>query len=870
MAEELERRSILRRLYAGEVRFLGLWAASGFGKSTLARQFAQRYERVLTVDFAGVASASEVASRIAGSAVSMSLNATVELALDRGVSQETWLAYARHVWREPICDLALLENVENAADVDGGEAVVAKTLSATPRPRAIVCCSRRRLELQPSLFAMPHEVYAIREKELAFDIDETQQLLDATPEQAKAVYSLTHGWPLGTRMILRLARESSLDNVLAQVETLEMDALYDYLLEHIVDRMNETSRAYAIALSVIPQPGYRDLEKLFGASAHDLERRALDGGLVALHEGIYDLNPMVRGSIRYRYRDEAIALVQRLAQLWLQDDPIRAATLFLEAGEPEAAATAVEPRALDFLNAPNSPDVRAVYQRIPKQEMLHHPQLWSSAMLYQGLSLPPQQRLDEALYVWERLPSTSTDRTRLCVASELIDSLSNVGRFEEAEALYERCVRAIESGDREMSVLRALCAIRLYARQGRFLEALPMYEEAREAIRRQPDAYSIAIGEMDLRLARARGNWPEERTWQDAALSYARESKNPLSIAHAFMESIFGAWFADDDERFNDLLQQFDDFRTPSISLGTSLFRDCALGRLDALVDGNERPQIRAYAYLIALSAAHGPQRLAMALRAAAAADASRQPLVQTIARVAIAAIDPAGRSVHLELALRSAERIDVRELREAVAALQRGEVPKLFAGMTSRLTHGSADLQRYRLVIAEQTLHRGRESIELTKREAELLCFLGTRQRGVSLGVLAEAMMPEKDSPSASQALRTLVARVRKKCGDGVIVLGKRGYRLGCDVQVASQEIARRIAAAALQAQLDAGELAALRRDLATIRSWLREPLPPWEWAEESEEQLCALKAMLLARLRREAEGGAHEIDESELSDVG
>jgi tetratricopeptide (TPR) repeat protein len=861
---EIERTALMDRLACGSVRVLALWAAAGYGKSTLASRFAQGYDRAITIDLADARSCTDIARSIANVVTLAVIGAAEKMAA--GDDAAAWLAYAQQVWRQPFDGVVILENAEAVAAVEGGEAFLAEILAGTPRPRTVVVASRKRLDLRLTRFAMPHEIYEFDERVLAFDVAETQKLLSSTPAAAHVVQGLTRGWPLCVRMILRLARESSLDAVVARVGSLDLDTLYDYLFEHIIATFDDAYRAAIVALAAIPRPTDADLELLFESAAGDLRRLALSGGLVTHRDDVYELHPLLRTSVNRRYHAEVLDTLQTAASRWLDTDPVRAALLYLEAGDFESAARAVEPHSLNFISAPPGFDFNTVLYRLPHEVVLRYPQLWSASRAYLGLSVSPDIRLAEALLVWDSLEPETPRAARLSVLSELLNALSNLGQHEEAQVYYDRYLVQAQPQDENTRIYRGIWGTALCGRQGRYEEARAHADDVLETLQAVPGFYAIVFSEAVVRRLRACGQWNEERLQQDVALGYARRSKNGLAIALSLIEGIFGAWFAGDRPRFNALLQELDDFRVPSIMPGTALFRNCAFGRLEDLRDGAERPQIRCYAYLIAGQSAPPAQRRSLIERAAAAADAANETILQVFTRVALAMVDPIDRDLYLERAMLYAERIDTRQVREAVAAMQRGELPKYFAAMAEQLLEGATQPNRYRLSIVDPMLHLGTKPISLTRREIELLCFLGIQDRAVGIDRIAEALVPDSGSSSANALLRVLITRVRKKCGSEIIASSRDGYRLGAEVEVSIKNVAKRIDAAQLRADLGPGEVAALRRDLLEVRQWMQTPMPPWEWGVEIDVRLRELASRLIATLRRESAFGRHSIDPDEL----
>lgn len=832
---ELDRVRLLENVSAKDARAVTFWAPAGYGKSTAARQFARRFFHCRTVDAAGVDSAGEFAWRVV-----RAFEADVR---EYDGHDGPWVERARRLWRAPFAGVVIFENCERLAQIPGGETFLRELLAVTPHPRTIVFCSRMPLELGLARFALPHETYVFTENELAFDRSEVQRILNCSDEQTGVVWDVTRGWPLCVLMIARVARERPLEEVCSRLESASFDSLYDYLLEHIFEVIPEDSRSCSIAFAAIPRCTHEDIVKLYGIAADNLRQRALSSGLVAIRDDAYELHPLVRASILRRHAARAIERLRCAAEAWRDEDAERSALLYLEAGDAAEAAGVLQSMIPDRLLVSIPPAVHALSKRIPRAVLLNYPHLWANAMIegYIGLD----QRLREALSIWERLPSCEPSRTRFLVLGVLMHALMGLGRLEDARTYFERYLARAPEDDDEIRLLKAAWRIALSCKAGEYVGAHAAFDRDRAALKNQAAIYAVAITDVDFAFARALGRWPEERMHQDIALHYARESGQPNTMASVLVECIFGAWLAGDVARMRQRATELEAVHP----LGSAFLRACRTGTVDDFQGDAERPKIRAYAFLIAASVVPRTRRPALSQHAVAAADAAGDPLLRALTRVAASMADPLRRGSWLGEAASISRAIDAAPLGEAVEALSQGKIRVAFAGLAQHFSDGVVEPRHYRLIVGSQSLFRGHERVALTNREMELLCYLGMRDSATSVHELAEAMVPQKDSASAGRMLRVLIARVRKRCDREIVVHENGGYRLGAHVSVACREILRRFALLRND-RLSENEIAALRRDLAEVRLWAEGTAPAWEWARELDDYVRGLEVKLAARL--------------------
>src|SRR5579875_1552788 len=189
------RERLMHRLLSPDVRFITLFATAGYGKSTLARQYAQHFRSVAVCDFRGAQTLRDVAQKIAV-ALAPDPSVAAQAAAPIDADAEIFLDFTHYLWtRDDGPDLVVFENAEILRRIDAAEPRLSRLLAVTPASRRACICSRAELDLQFVDFALPHEVVALREPDLAFDPAELADFLEKPQTDAHAFYDLTRGWP---------------------------------------------------------------------------------------------------------------------------------------------------------------------------------------------------------------------------------------------------------------------------------------------------------------------------------------------------------------------------------------------------------------------------------------------------------------------------------------------------------------------------------------------------------------------------------------------------------------------------------------------------------------------------------------------------
>jgi DNA-binding response OmpR family regulator len=839
---ELVRMRLLNGLLDADVRIAVLYAAAGFGKSTLARHMARHFPGAVVCDVKGAHDCATFAQCIARALAPNDAHAAVFSPGDERAMAES----AEELWRNAAAGLVIFENAEALAGQRTCLDLLARLLDGMPHGRRVCICSRLRLSLPLARLAMPHEIVAYGERDLRFTMDELAALADGTPLSPQDVAATTGGWPLCSRLVTKLAKDNPQFASAGQLQKLGSTTLYTYLINEVVKNFDRSTHRVMLACAAIDGLVDDDLRRLYAQDADPLLDIARAHPLIDAARGDFRLHPLVRESIRQAFEHEAAETLRRAADAATHSDPIRAGSLYLQANDAERAAVAIEPLALGFVAEPSSAEFARILQGLPREVLLAHPRLFTVAMLFNGLSLTSEQRLQDTLEVLSRFEHALDRHTLYALRGTAANVLSNLGRHEEAQSYIHDLRDVPESSGR---LFYYFLKHGTDARMGKYAQAMEYWPLIQELAANAPSTLALAGNEIAVARARAAGDAGEERRWLAYTLEHARRSKNPTAHALTLMFAIFSAWLRGDDAVYGILVAELDALVVPSIVPGTRLFRACVAGNVEACAPDVARPQIQAYAYLIALSAARGAAQRRLALLALDAADRANEPYLQALTRVAAALVRRDERARWLAQAVEFASAVDVAEFRAAVETIAGGETPGLFR----TLEHHVVDIAaggNYRLSILDRTLRHGNLVLAPSNREMELLLYLGYRDAPVSREELAEAFAPELPSPAADRLLRVVIARIRKKFGSGLIASERGTYALGAAVDVDLRAI-HHLLERTHAATYTASESLAMHRALQQIEECLERRRAPYEWGEDLDMLLMRTAGRLRDAIR-------------------
>ncbi|HTA39460.1 MAG TPA: BTAD domain-containing putative transcriptional regulator [Candidatus Acidoferrales bacterium] len=839
---EVRRKRILARLERVRPKILVLVAPAGFGKSTVARQYLQGREAWGICDCAAVRSDVELGRRLLAALQAAfpkrrdAFVACERLLSDGSASVADRLRSVLEAWRELEAGTILFENAENLRTAPAVHALFAQLLASMPPGRSAVICTREPLRSHLTRFAAPHEIVALRAEELAFDAADVREIFapDALDsETVEGVLAASRGWPIAVLLLRRFAAEGRIAALLNRLGDSAFEELHDYLVDEVLGTLGERLSAAVFACAAIPQATAADVEAALGGDSGiaELERFVRESPFASRGaDGVFLLHPILATALIAGQQDRRIELLATVALRHEQSGAFeRAAELHLARGDRDAAADALG-RDRVSLEGSLTPSYARVLYALDRVRILQYPRLWTATCLRRMYRVDMAALLDEAESVWRMVSPTAPALDRCYVATLRVLMMSEMGRFEEADATIDECADVLAKVETELPVdawfvyLRALVAARL----GQLNGSEPILTAALPMVASMDLPAMETFLTLAVHVARPRGDRALERQFLARADDLARHSTLDNAVARVLSEIAFGAWLCGDAAVLEDLSPEAAD-------------------------------SLRHVVYRHVVAAAQSPddaEAVRDALAAAHAARECREPFVECLAELALALCDPSEFVEAIARARTAAMRCESAPLREAVEAIARREAScgflTSFADRLTRARHETAapvDVE-----FAGGTVRACGREVRLAGREAELLFALAARREPMARAHLAALLWPELDDDSARNALSVCLHRLRRSVGAAAIVREGEGYRLCDGARVDVWEIERTLAAMRSRGWLDEDARTALTRFATQLNAPSPARMERWEWFGAQGRRIEALRVDVTHRLGADA----------------
>ena len=333
-AVEAARRYIIKRprltrlLDRANSRVLMLIAPAGFGKTTLAREWAGERTHVwyqgttATADVAALAAGlSEIVSELipeAGSRMVHRMRATGTPEEDVDVLAEL---FAEDLAEWPDDAWLVFDDYQFAMEAKAPERFVEVLLRDAPV--RLLLTSRKRPSWASARRLLYGEVYELGRNELAMDHEEAASVLAHRKDSpAAGLVALAEGWP-AVIGLAALAEEFELP------EGSLPDTLYEYLAEELYQAASPDIQRGLCLLALVPSPSREVAEFLLGDRASAVTAEATRLGFLTAHrEGHLDIHPLLRAFLDNRSRpthdvsDQVPPLVDFLCQIGHWDEAL--------------------------------------------------------------------------------------------------------------------------------------------------------------------------------------------------------------------------------------------------------------------------------------------------------------------------------------------------------------------------------------------------------------------------------------------------------------------------------------------------------------------------------------------------------------------
>lgn len=279
-SREIVRDRLLNLAAAKDVRFVALFAAAGYGKSTLIRQVLTRTQNAHCCDLSAVRTLRDLQDALASAALS-------------GAST------------------VVFENAEALARIEDAQAAFSSALARMPMRSRCIIASRTHLDIPFLNFALPHEVAIVDERQLAFDRRDLESI--AAPEDIDAVLGLTRGWPICVRLVARLAELRGGRDLVQELRAVDFSLLHEYLVRNVIEEVDTFTRSTLLALAMADLTD-DDIRRLFAGDAPRALKIISTSPFIASGGGRRVLHPLVRDAARRWYEAEVAADSLRISE----------------------------------------------------------------------------------------------------------------------------------------------------------------------------------------------------------------------------------------------------------------------------------------------------------------------------------------------------------------------------------------------------------------------------------------------------------------------------------------------------------------------------------------------------------------------------
>jgi len=834
-----------------------LVAPAGWGKTTVARALAQRWERVAYCDAYGVTDASDLAGRLL---TELSRVAPPDVATRLKLSVEAGAAHridsAIAAWRsdDGTESVTIFDNLEQAAIPDALRLLDA--LFDRPHPtRSAILCSRTPLRVRTTRYAAPHETRLLGREDLRLRRDDIERIFGEVPSTAilDRIEETTQGWAIGVFYLARAARAQSLERAVAELAERGTGSLDAYLTNEVIETMAPNLREALVICAAIGDCTSADLARVLGlsedAALDVLEQLPFVSRRPATET--FEVHPLVRTlALRHARRDAAAVLEPAARAALGAGDELRAAELSARCGQLREAAAAIAATGGYVVSAPSA-RLSSVIGLLDDATLAEFPYLWSASIYARTYTRGIFKRLDEGRRLWHELDEGSEIGLRAAILNVYVDGCGVSGLLDEAESALEQFERSLREHERPfgslvLAVWRAVLSVWRSRR-------VDMDAVAREIAPVLAVDATNALYQHNVAVHwhREHGDRAAEAAAHASGIEAAARAGLPLCDVLVWGEAAFSHWFWGDDAAYANAVARLEAAAVPSVYQGTRFVLACMRG-IPGEPIGLENHKNRVNACLIgAASVAESEDALRLARLGVETADALRYPQHRILARIAYAALlDGERRNSAVDEAVRIAAGIDSEPLRNAVAAFARGaDDLGMLSAFVRRYAQARAAIE---VRVFSQCVARDGATLALPERLLEMVMALGLHRSGLSRERFADWIWPQSSSAEGQGALRTSISRLRRILGTEAIISTSRGYMLAPSVRVDLEDAERTLSSIRMRDRLDAAEVERLDSIAGADIDDIVSRTARWDWFEPSLQRLEAIAreaALVIAR---------------------
>jgi DNA-binding winged helix-turn-helix (wHTH) protein len=799
----LPRTRLLARLSASEPRLVRLVAPPGFGKSSLARLFARRFERHAICDCAGVADSIDFAGR-ALAALASELPEGESIALARlrlhatGADFSTWNRTLLEAWKaRSEHSLFIFEHAEAIAENDAVLATFGDLLAARPVERVMLVSTRVALPVRFGHYLAPHQILTLTRNELRFDDDEASGLFEGSElsaETIKRIIRLADGWPIVLLLLALFAQyDADIDKFVRRLEDSSAGDPHEQLVNEVLAAFTPDMLSTTLATAAIPNASLEDISAATGIrhATPIIDRLLRLPGFVSSETGAYQTHPLLLAALRTRFAPDLTGTLFRAARQYeLSGDFLRAAELYSSYGDEAAAALALDRLPGETLQHPPSRLID-VLSKIRISTLCEHCNLWIALLAYRRQNVEASRLYDEGSRLLQTLAKDSPPSLARRLKIRLAILALELEKLSEARALLEAAKPATAADSAEEGRLALMTAAIVAAKRGRFAESDRLADETDAAPGARHLRFDVEREQIAIEKARFLGEWPELLKMTEETLYAAQRSGMTSRIVATARSVAWAAWYCNDDARVTAVRQMLEDCGDGEVrALARSVDALLAHETVDA------SPQVLNVARWHAALATTDPELAGNLFDAAIEdIDAAESDFLRVVVRVCAALLLPAQRRRLLEARV-IAQVVESPPLQASLELLIDSAEPSdygIFKNLAARVARSPLKIRRDVLYVdvTRGTVRRGGEAVHVSDRGLELLVALAFASAGTRKEDLASAIWPSLDGDAALNALKMCVSRTRAQAGDREAIRStKSGYELGEGVAIDVRDI--------------------------------------------------------------------------------
>ncbi len=832
---------------AAAPRLIVLSAPAGYGKGAFARAYEPHAGTLTCCDLPTGPQSSDLARPVLDALVARDGRRAARFAVDRLAWRASAAAGSRMTLRRewPLCDeleLFAVRDVSGALATPAGVDFFAELVASLPAARTLVVTSRAPLPPALQNIVSRERAVTLGPERLALSRDDAIELARAAGHPARigdAVYELAGGWPLTTRLFVRLETlEDRLDDTLEAVRALPTDLLLVFAAHRTIASLPAVVREALVVTALLRGATHSQLVRVLGdacddvvfARLADLPFVVVAGARVIVHSEITDV-------LRARFGSLVKTMYERTLNVLTGEGAyIDAARVAHDGGDVERAAAIID-AAPPYTAAPVPlAEYERIIDRLERSLITRFPNVWIATIPYRSFAVDRRTFVREAETVYYCLPAAAGADQRAAALMLLTSAYFNTGRLRETDQLIDDALRGFARAPSRARASLLNMSAWLHGMEGRFARARSLAEEAASTWRSE-FGENQTLHYIDMHEAAYRGQNERVVVIVDELLRRLESDELPLHRANTATNGAVVTWANGDDEGFQRYVAVLEETMTPGLERGFAPIIDAARGRASELDDGYPWPVLGAVAQLFRLGTAanSAADALAAARAAAHGADERGDPYTGILAHAALYVLDENARAREAAILQALVAPVESDEMRAAVAALVRGEPAGILEPFIRRrvLRERRSDVPRLRLELLAGRVVRDDVPVRLSDKEFELLALLGSSHAALSRSRIGEALWDHLDPEEWPNNLKVTLSRLRGKLEmrDAILLVDGR-YRLSpvIDVDLRRAESVVRESAGG---RLDEGKRDELRVILTAFASGAVGRYDRFPWAQ-------------------------------------